>query len=123
MPLYMARAGGVKKKKNKKKTHTQKLFAIKTHTSDEDCMHKTLTLGAKKVTIVDVQSDAEKTRSPLKLLAKNMHINGTPFTFQFFSTVHQALNFGSKGLITLMTKCEVCGFVYKLSAFKLFISS
>jgi hypothetical protein len=59
-------------------------------------MHNTLTLGAEKLTTV-VQSDAEKTESPLKPLAKNMHINGRPFIFQVFCTVHQALNFGSNG--------------------------
>jgi hypothetical protein len=35
-------------------------FTIKTHTSDENCMHNTLTLGAENLTTVDVQSDAEK---------------------------------------------------------------
>jgi len=51
-------------------------------------MHNTLTLGAEKLTTVDVQSDAEKTESPLKPLAKNMHINRRPFNFQVFCTVH-----------------------------------
>jgi hypothetical protein len=101
--------------RKKKKTETH--FKIKTHTSDEDCMHKTLTLGAEKLTIIDVQSNAEKTQSPLKSSAKNMYVNGRPFNFQVYCTVHQALNFGSKGLITLMAQCEVRGFVYKFSAF------
>jgi hypothetical protein len=60
-------------------------------------MHNTLTLGAERLTIVDVQSDAEKTVSPLKSMAKNVHINGIPFNFQVFCTINQALNFGSKG--------------------------
>jgi hypothetical protein len=42
---------------------TETRFTIKTHTSVEDCMHNTLTLGAEKLTTVDVQCDAEKTKS------------------------------------------------------------
>jgi len=45
MPLSVAQ--------EKKTAETR--FTIKTHTSDEDCMHNTLTLGAENLTTVDVQ--------------------------------------------------------------------
>jgi len=50
------------------------------------------------MTLVDMQSDAEKTNFHLKFLAQNMQSKGQPFKSSVFCRVHWALNSSAKGL-------------------------